>query len=558
MFPSSNQIWLFKNHFLGMLKTFAFQPTLHHWQFVGIFAAYNGLMFQRATFSYAINHLDLTTIDSWLTLTALLVLLVFLMIGLLGLSLLISEKLLKCLAICLLIASSTSSYFMHAYKIVLDVSMMGNVLNTQIDEAVALLNADLFIWVGFFGLIPSWWIWRLSFQCCPYWKKVLQLALALTACAVWLYLNAPSWLWLDRHMSRIGSMTPPWSYLVNSIRYLDRERLNQQPQITLVDLDSERNPGKRAVVLVIGESARSANFSLYGYNRLTNPKLGELPIEVFRARACATYTTASLACILSHRGQSVDRYPPEEVLPTYLQRQGVDVQWRSNNFGEPRMFIESRVKNADLLNRCLDSTISKLDQSICDLPRAGAFDAALLLGLERRIESSNSSLVFIVIHQAGSHGPAYFEKYPASQTWFTPDCRTVNLHNCTTTMLVNAYDNSIRHTDSLLAEIIARLSSLKEWDSMMIYVSDHGESLGESGLYLHGAPSTIAPNVQMEIPFLVWRSSRNQGTYGQTMKPILRDGVFSHDHVFHTVIGALGLRGGVYREEKDLVKGVSY
>ena len=326
--------------------------------------------------------------------------------------------------------------------------------------------------------------------------------------------------------------------------------------------------------LGITDSASAANFSFYGYARPTNPQLSQLPIEVLQARACASYTTAALACMLSPRGAKVDEHPPEETLPAYLHRHGVDVEWRSNNFGEPRMTVTSRLQKGELLQRCEQpaQALSDLDRFWCAQPRDGAFDAALLLGLEQRIASSDRARVLIVLHQAGSHGPAYHEKVPPGSETFTPVCKSVNLGSCPSGTLVNAYDNSIVHTDALLAEITTRLGRLQGWDSTLVYVSDHGESLGEGGLYLHGTPAALAPDVQMDIPFLIWRSkppasgaaaplalataapapTPSAGPAAGAPLARRREGRFSHDHVFHTVMGALGLRSGAYRAEQDV------
>ncbi|NBQ90113.1 MAG: DUF1705 domain-containing protein [Betaproteobacteria bacterium] len=402
------------------------RPTLQPWQFLLLYTAYTAAVFQWPTFAYAAAQLNLATVEGWRTLAT---------------------------------------------------------LGVRLDEASALFHPALLGWVGVWALLPSWWVWRVQWTAHGRWVRVAHWALGFALAAAWLYLNASSWLWLDRHMSRIGSMTPPWSYVVNGVRFMQRERAASRPLALLQDLaaPAHAEAGRRVVVLVIGESARAANFSLYGYARPTNPQLSRLPVEVLRARACASYTTAALACMLSHRGAKADDHPPEETLPAYLHRHGVDVEWRSNNFGEPRMTINSRLQKGDLLKRCDDpaARLSDLDQALCSLPRDGAFDGALLLGLEERIEASNSPRVLIVLHQAGSHGPAYFEKYPATLETFTPVCKSVNLGSCPSGTLLNAYDNSIVHTDALLAEITKRLGRLRGWSSTLIYVSDHGESLGD-------------------------------------------------------------------------------
>ena len=543
---------------LGPLGRWWARPVLHPWQFLLLYTAYTAAVFQWPTFAYAAGQLNLATLEGWRTLATLGVLLTLLMLLLLGLPLLVSRRVVKLMAVLLLLGNGVASYFAHTYQVVLSVDMMGNVFNTRMDEASALFHPAMLGWVGVLAMLPAWWVWRLEWAPHSRWARLAHWAIGFALAGAWLYANATSWLWLDRHMSRIGSMTPPWSYVINGVRYVQRERAAKRPVALLPDMavqatgDAAAAAGrKQVVVLVIGESARAANFSLYGYPRPTNPQLSGLPVEVWRARACASYTTAALACMLSARGSQVDNYPPEEPLPSYLHRHGVDVEWRSNNFGEPRMTVASRLQKGDLLQRCEQpAALSEADRALCALPRDGAFDAALLLGLEQRITASASPRVLIVLHQAGSHGPAYFEKYPATQEPFTPVCRSVNLGSCPPGTLVNAYDNSIVHTDALLAQIITRLRTLQGWDSTLLYASDHGESLGEGGLYLHGTPAALAPDVQMDIPFLLWRSQ----LVASPGKPRMREGRVGHDHVFHTVMGALGLSSGAYRREFDLLE----
>lgn len=537
---------------------------LKPWQFLLAYTAFTAAAFQAPTFFFALSRLDVDSVDGWRTLATLAVLLALLMHALVGLPLLLSRRLAKLVALLLLPANALASYFAYSYGVVLSADMMGNVFRTSVQEAAALVEPVLLVWIGAFAVLPGWWLWQLRWAPDRRSERVAIWCCGLVGGGLFLYLNASSWLWLDRHMSRIGAMTPPWSYLINGGRFLLRERDAAQPLARLPDLvmpgrsaapsdeaTALRAATRRAVVLVIGESARAANFALYGYGRPTNPALRKLPVWVLPARACASYTTAALACMLSARGHAVSAHPPEETLPSYLHRHGVDVEWRTNNFGEPRMEVGTRLGKAELLDRCDRGDVQGPDdRALCQRPREGAFDDVLLLNLEHRIRASAGDQVLIVLHQAGSHGPAYHEKYPRDQEVFSPACKTVMPSRCPSGALVNAYDNSIRHTDRLLAELVGRLRRLGTWDATLIYVSDHGESLGEGGLYLHGTPAALAPDVQLDIPFLIWRSRSSHEGAGPRVLP----GVFSHDHVFHTVLGALGLRSGAYRADLDVLR----
>jgi glucan phosphoethanolaminetransferase (alkaline phosphatase superfamily) len=253
------------------------------------------------------------------------------------------------------------------------------------------------------------------------------------------------------------------------------------------------NDEKTIVFLVIGESAREQNFSLYGYSRATNPLMTELgAVALANSRACASYTTASLLCMLSHIDMHWQLSASYEPLPSYLQRQGIDVIWRTNNWGEPSLKVQSYDRAGDLRREC--------EGGVC------AYDEVLLQGLEQRIRSSTNKRIFVVLHLHGSHGPSYYRNYPLQFEIYKPACKSVNLHECTDAELVSAYDNTILYTDYFLHQAIELLKTFPEHASMLMYISDHGESLGEHGIYLHGSPYSIAPDVQKNVPFLIWMS----------------------------------------------------
>ncbi|MGL4581936.1 MAG: sulfatase-like hydrolase/transferase, partial [Flavobacterium sp.] len=281
------------------------------------------------------------------------------------------------------------------------------------------------------------------------------------------------------------------------------------------------------VVLVIGESARRQNFSLYGYEKQTNPLLSKMDnLYHFDATSCATYTTAGVKCILEHQ-ESNDLY---EILPNYLYRNGVEVIWRTTNWGEPPVHIEN-YKNKEALKQISEDQNSDYDQ-------------VLLAGLKQEILSSTKDKIFIVLHTSTSHGPQYNKKYPKEFETFTPVCNSVELANCSQTELVNAYDNTIVYTDYILSRVIEDLKELKQYKSTMLFVSDHGESLGEKNLYMHGLPMSIAPKEQYEIPFIVWVSDNSK-----KLKP---NNNLSQQHVFHSVMNFLSVDSSIYNEQMNI------
>jgi lipid A ethanolaminephosphotransferase len=356
-----------------------------------------------------------------------------------------------------------------------------------------------------------------------------------------IYLNAKSWLWIDKNAKQFGGLILPWSYVINSARYYDS---NLRPRADLILLPEaiNVNPRKVVVVLVIGESARSQNFSLYGYGRKTNPLLSSAGVVAMpNTVSCSTYTTQSLRCILSHLGGETPLRETHEPLPTYLKRQGVEVVWRTNNFGEPAISVNRRQSAEEIRRECKGVNCESLN-----------YDEVLLHKLDEQLLSSTNEKVFVVLHQSGSHGPLYFKKYPPTFEAFQPSCKSVDQQKCTQQELLNAYDNSILYTDYVLNEVVRKLKSMREVDSVMLYVSDHGESLGEYGLYLHGTPFSIAPVFQKQVPFIAWMSDSfvlNRGLTGMRINTLMN---YSHDNIFHSVMGGLGLRSGAYDERLDI------
>jgi lipid A ethanolaminephosphotransferase len=303
------------------------------------------------------------------------------------------------------------------------------------------------------------------------------------------------------------------------------------------------------VVLVIGESARAQNFSLLGYERQTNPRLEKRNLLLMKsAQSCSTYTTRSLECMLSHDPRASGL--THEILPNYLHRSGqVQVLWRARNWGEPQLNFDSVLRGKRLSDLCVAPDCLHANQ-----------DETLLAGLESEIQQTKFNKQLIVLHQSGSHGPAYNQKYPADFSRFEPVCDTVDLKKCTPQALINAYDNSILYTDHLLDQLIELLERQTQRRTVMIYISDHGESLGEGGWYLHGAPEILAPKEQKNIPFFVWASpsfSRESGfnpiraqTNTETIVAI--GSVNGHHQIFHSVLGALGGKSSAYRADLDI------
>lgn len=426
----------------------------------------------------------------------------------------------------LMIGNAMSLYFINTYEVLLTRQMMGNVFNTRYSEASAYIGLDATLYFLLLGLLPALYILLRKVDYGTLRRFALSVVASLVAVVGVGAANMNSVLWIDRHATTIGSLVLPWSYIVNSIRqYNYVQMLNREP-ILLPDAtitDEERD----VVVLVIGESARSANFSLYGYDRDTNPLLAADSVVALRARASATYTTEGVKAILSH--ERVDEY--YEALPDYLARAGVDVVWRTSNWGEPTLH------NVKCYERVQDV---KAQYPAAD----DRYDEILACGLRDIVQSSTSAKQFVVLHTSTSHGPEYDKRYPDAFRRFVPACNSVEVSKADRGELINAYDNTILYTDYLVHTVIEALMGCEGVRATMIYVSDHGESLGEDNLYMHGMPLDMAPSEQVDIPFVVWTS--DDAALCEDIATV------GHFHVFHSILHRLSVDSPVYDASRNI------
>ncbi len=509
--------------------------------FIAIAALANALLYHLPLWSFAAGNLDLASVTGDLTLVTLLIVVLSETVLVLALLALVSERLLKPFCMLGALGNAVAVYFVATYHVVLDETMMGNVLNTDFAESVEYLHPLLILYVLALGVLPCWLLTRVRIRRTPRMQLAALAAACLLTTAGWCLLAARSWLWFDENSKRVGGMIMPWSYLINSGRYLTPRLLASEVQRPLPPASFAADPDaeKTVVVLVIGEAARAKDFQLYGYDRPTNPLLSRAGVVALKdATACATYTTAAVRCMLSNVETGSPFSRAYEPLPSYLQRNGVDVIWRTRNWGEPPIRVQTYQQASDLAAQCAGAH--------CD------YDEVLLTGLEQRIESASSRRVFVVLHQSGSHGPAYYSKYPPELERFKPVCRSVELGRCTRDELVNAYDNTIVYEDYFLARVIGLLGQLKDTAALLIYMSDHGESLGEYGLYLHGIPYALAPQVQKEVPFVIWMSDAFMRRKAVQIGRLESQRRHSQRDVFHTVMGAFSMRSAAYRGEYDI------
>lgn len=299
---------------------------------------------------------------------------------------------------------------------------------------------------------------------------------------------------------------------------------------------------------MVGEAARADHFGINGYERDTTPLIAQQDIINFsNVTSCGTETTVSVPCMFSGLGRSHysdSKAKSQEGLLDVINHAGISVLWRDNN---------SSCKGT--CNRVAYEEMQHLQvPELCN--GSECFDEILLHQLNEKVALTAGSKV-IVLHQKGSHGPDYFERYPHDKEFFSPVCKTNQLQHCTKPEVVNAFDNAIRYTDYFLNKTIEWLKTKNDqYNTSLIYLSDHGESLGENSLYLHGMPFSIAPKEQKHVPFFMWLSA-NYVVANDIDNSCLRGmsaNSYSHDNLFHTALGMLNLQTGVYKAELDMVE----
>lgn len=505
-----------------------FKNNLKITHFVLLMSVLNFLFYHFPFYSFVFKNIDYKSFNGIFLITSLVVIMLVVNAFVFYLICHLSRFVGKFLLVLFFTVNAIAVYFINTYGVMLDESMVGNVLNTKFEESSSFFSIKLLIYIFLLGVVPSIYIIKVKLIDTTWKKLTITSSLALLFILTLVFANATNWLWIDKHSKTLGGLAMPWSYTVNTSRFYIHQYQENKKEILLPNATIKNND-KSVVILVIGESARSQNFSLYGYKKNTNPLLSKIPnLFHFNATSCATYTTAGVKCILDHKNTD-DLY---EILPNYLFRNNVEVIWRTTNWGEPPIHIKNYQNKEALMSNCSSEGCN--------------YDEILLSGLKEQILASKKNKILVVLHTSTSHGPTYSKKYPPQFETFKPVCNSVELGNCSQEALINAYDNTIVYTDYLLSKVIENLNQLKAYNSTMIFVSDHGESLGEKNLYMHGLPLSIAPKEQYEIPFIVWLSDSSK-----QLKP---NNMLSQNHIFHSVLNFLSIQSPIYNEQMNIFK----
>ncbi|KJS09124.1 MAG: sulfatase [Hoeflea sp. BRH_c9] len=454
------------------------------------------------------------------------------------------------------LSAAAAAWFMEKFGIIIDIDMIRNAAQTTPAEAGHLMTPAFLRHMALYAILPSLLIALVriehrSFGAKLKWNLALIVPLLLVALTMglWQYPAIASTMRNNRIV--IKTLNPIWP-AISAVNFAVRS--GREKNIVAMALDPDAKQGRQAAtsakpvltIIVAGETARAQNFSLGGYERKTNPELEKREIVFFRnSSSCGTATAVSIPCmfsLLDRSSYSTEKGLAQENLLDVLVHAGVAVEWWENNTGEKGVARRVSLRNFSAEN----------DPRFC--VNSECRDEVMIDALGPWLDAIEANTT-LVLHQLGSHGPAYYARYSEQERVFRPDCRTAEFADCTDEEIRNAYDNTIFATDRMLARIIDMLAARSDRiASSLIYMSDHGESLGEKGIYLHGMPYMFAPEEQTHVPFLMWFSESYSRLFGVGTACLAAqaDEPVSHDYLFHTALGLMDVEAAHYQPALDV------
>ncbi|MBD9605160.1 lipid A ethanolaminephosphotransferase [Pseudomonas sp. PvR086] len=456
--------------------------------------------------------------------------------------------------------SAGVAYFMSQYGVLIDAGMLRNFAETNATEVRDLLSLKLFVYIVLLGVLPSWLLWKTPVNYRRWHRELLSKVLVSVASVAVIggvaLVNYQGLSSLFRNHHELRLMVVPSNYIGASFGYLREQVVSARQPFAKLGEDAQKKPAwqahdrKSLTVLVVGESARAENFGILGYDRDTTPKLSKESglIAFTDVHSCGTETAVSVPCMFSNMGRKdydASKAKNQEGLLDVLKRAGLEVIWRDNQSG-----------CKGTCDRVTVDDVSDLkDPVLC--ANSECRDEILLQGMQHFIDTLNKDTV-LVLHQMGSHGPEYFKRYPKEYEHFTPVCESNALNNCSRESIVNGYDNTLVYTDHVLSTLIDLLRSNQgKVDTAMLYLSDHGESLGEYNLFLHGTPYMLAPEQQKHVAMLAWFSDSYQKSFSVDTHclQLSREKPLSQDNLFHSMLGLLEVNSTVYNPGLDMFAG---
>lgn len=459
--------------------------------------------------------------------------------------------LLKPCLVALFLVAAFAAYFMQTYGIMIDRSMVKNILSGDMGDMAELLNIRMFYYFVALGLLPSLFVLRTRIRSKGLVRELFMTLGSVLTSLVFLVLILvffyKDYISLGRNYNYIRHLINPVSPVYEALSSVKRAVAAGRKVVRPIGEDArvertwQERGRKNLVILVVSEAARARNFSLNGYERKTNPLLEKDDVLSFTSMySCGTVSSDSIACMFSHFDReafSDFKAQRHEGLLDVLSHAGIQVLWRENNSGCKG--VCDRVATENMAGLCTPEECQ---------------DMILLQGMQTILDRAEGDMV-VVLHQKGSYGPGYYRRSPAEFKGFVPECTTNQLQECRADEVVNAYDNTILYTDYFLDQVIELLKHNSErFNTAMLFLSDYGQSLGEKNIYLHGLPYLLAPDEQKHVPFILWLADSYLKEHGID-RPCLQNKVndnLSHDNLFHSVLGLMGVKTVMYENDLDI------
>lgn len=457
----------------------------------------------------------------------------------------------------LLIISAAVAYASIEYGVMFDYGMIENVIETNPAEASTYISLSSLTFVFFMGVVPAWALLFVNIEYSPFWRELLNraglVAVSLAVFAGITFGFYQSYASVGRNNQHVQNYIIPSGLIYSSANYINQNYFHKAPTYKILGEDArhtaEVNTKPTLMVMVVGETDRAANHQYNGYNRATDQFTHEVGMTSLGAvSSCGTATAVSVPCMFSFltRGNydKQQAYHQDNSLDV-IQRAGVQVTWVDNDSGCKG--VCDRVTHYKINPR--------QDSPLCD--GETCFDEVMLKEMDQLIAANQGQNQLLVFHLIGSHGPTYYQRYPAEHRFFTPDCERSDIQNCSEEALKNTYDNSVRYTNFVVAQMVKRLQAVQDkFQTGLLYMSDHGESLGESGIFLHGLPYKLAPNEQKEVPALVWFSEDFTHNHSITSSCLQQSGserMISQDYLSHSLLGFMDVSTHMYDPDLDIV-----
>lgn len=452
----------------------------------------------------------------------------------------------------LLVISSATNYWMTKYGVLIDRDMIQNAFETNIREVTDLMNFSSVSWILITGVIPAIIVCLTRIKYNTFWKEIMQRAkysaLGLIVIMGIGVLFFKDYVAIGRNNQQSAKLINIANYTTGIVKYV-KKQIRAKKKFIIIDENpvsvKSKNGKPNVFVFVLGETARAQNFSINGYEKDTNPLLSKQNIINFKnTSSCATATAVSVPCIFSSEAKKYyDAYNADykENLLDLIQKSGYKVIWYENDEGCKKV-----------CSRVATEIIKRDNRQFC----SGDYckDGILLEKLSDKLKDIKEN-TFIVLHTMGSHGPTYYKRYPDKFKVFTPACDTADIQNCSRDLIVNTYDNTILYTDFIISSAINELNKHNNLNSGLIYVSDHGESLGEKNIYLHGMPYAIAPKEQTNVPMIIWLSDnliKERNINYPFLQEKAKTGNYSHDNIYHSMLGINGISSKTYDKNLDV------